>query len=72
MVIELDDIEEDVENIELHIAGKFLTEQSVNFNILRNRIASVWRHKKMSDYKGDWPRQNHLPILSPSQSEEGS
>lgn len=30
MVIELDDIEEDVENIELHIAGKFLTEQSVN------------------------------------------
>lgn len=31
--------------VELCIVGRFLTDQSINFNLMRARIASIWKPK---------------------------
>lgn len=41
LVIELDDLGDCGGNIDLCLVGKFLSEQSTKFNILRSRMASV-------------------------------
>lgn len=46
MVVELDDVEENVQNVELCIMGRILTNQGTSFNNLCSRMASVWRLKR--------------------------
>lgn len=46
LVIESEDLEEVVEGSDLCLVGRFLTDQSINPNIMKGRMADLWNLKK--------------------------
>ncbi|KAL8512896.1 hypothetical protein ACS0TY_019156 [Phlomoides rotata] len=46
LIIGFENLEVNPEDNQLCLVGRFLSEQPINFNLLKNRIASVWRPTK--------------------------
>lgn len=46
LILVAENIDPGLGNIDLCLVGRFLTDRSVNFNVMRQRMASVWRPVK--------------------------
>lgn len=46
LILEEGSIPTDNSSVDLSLVGRFLTDQTVNFNLMRSRMASIWRPEK--------------------------
>ncbi|KAL8470145.1 hypothetical protein ACS0TY_032860 [Phlomoides rotata] len=53
--------QDEIHSLELCLIGHFLTDQSINYNVIKNRIASIWK-----PVKGLWSRRMEMANICSS------